>query len=122
MFENKFFNSRRQPWPLISTLSLLLFSWAGFSAVWGGETIAAVRFKAPMFLENISELRSIKIHSLTSDWQKSSRVGKVYPLGNNEVSIYLYPDVFDHDIDDRRALDRHVVPRVDDHRADSIEV
>lgn len=99
MFENKSFNSRRQPWPLISMLSLLVFAWAGFSAVWGGATIAAIRFKTPVFLENISEFGSFKIHSLTSDWQKASRVGKVYPRGNNEVSIYLYPDVFDRDID-----------------------
>ena len=98
MFEKKSFIDRWQPWPLISALALLLFAWAGFSAVWGGATIAAVRFKAPNFSEGVSEFRSIQIHSLASDWQKASRVGKAYILGNNEASIYLYPDVFDRDI------------------------
>lgn|GEM_PF-3698800 len=98
LFEKHSFKDRLQPWPLISALALILFAWAGFSAVWGGATIASVRFKAPNDAEDISAYRSIQIHSLVPGRQKASRVGKLYPLGNNEVAIYLYPDIFDRDI------------------------
>jgi hypothetical protein len=99
LFENNAFNNMRYRWPLVSALALLLFAWAGISAVWGGTTVAAVRFKAPEAFAGVAGSGSVEIHALVPDSQKASRVGRAYPSENGDVAIYLYPDVFDRDID-----------------------
>ena len=99
MFQNKAFSNMSHRLPLVSALALLLFAWAGISAIWGGATVAAVRYKIPNASADLVGPGSVEIHALIANSQKASRVGRAYPSENGVVAVYLYPDVFDHDID-----------------------